>query len=77
MLELLRTRLETEYEVLTAPNAETGLLTAPGQHPDLILVDIRMPGKDGYELVKEFRHYASTRHIPIVMLTAVEDSASI
>jgi two-component system cell cycle response regulator len=73
----LEAKLEPEYEVLKAADAETGLLAALGQHPDLILVDIRMPEMDGYELVKELRRFASTRHIPVVMLTAVEDSSSI
>ncbi len=40
------------------------------QVPDLVLLDIMLPGKDGIEILEDLRHKASTRHIPVMMLTA-------
>ncbi|HSE50047.1 MAG TPA: HD domain-containing phosphohydrolase [Terriglobales bacterium] len=61
------------YEVTTATSAEAGQAAIRGQHPDLILLDVVMPGKSGYELCHELKSDPATRLIPIVMITGLTD----
>jgi len=56
------------YEVLSAPEGETGITLAMEKSPDLILLDIMMPGKDGYQVCKELRSKGC--NVPVIMLTA-------
>lgn len=55
------------YETRTAANAEDGLASADQQKPDLILLDINLPGMDGLDALKKLRNQM---HIPVIMLTA-------
>ena len=65
-------RLEREgYRVLTAANGEQGLAMALAEHPDAILLDIAMPGIDGREVFTRLKADASTREIPVILLTVV------
>lgn len=57
-------------EVLEAESAEQGIAMARSEHPDLILMDINMPGKDGYTATNDIRQMPELDHIPIVALTA-------
>ena len=59
-----------DMEVLEAPDGIVGLEVALANLPDLILMDINLPGKDGYELTAEFKMKRELRNIPIVALTA-------
>jgi CheY-like chemotaxis protein len=59
------------FEVLQAENGERGLEQAVGAHPDCIVVDIMMPGLDGYQLLRALRGDPETSDIPVVMLTAL------
>ena len=61
----------TGYEVIEAANGEQGFKTALDEKPDLIIADIMMPVKDGYELARNLRSNAATASIPIIMLTAL------
>ncbi len=70
MRELLVSR---GYEVTTASTAEEAEVILKGPHPDLILLDVIMPGKSGYELCHELKNNALTRLIPIVMITGLSD----
>lgn len=76
---LLRAVAETlraeGYEVTTARRGAEALACIAGSLPDLIVSDIRMPGMDGYELVRNLRASARTRLIPIVFLTAKDETA--
>lgn len=76
---LLRAVAETlraeGYEVTTARRAAEALVRIAESLPDLIVSDIRMPGMDGYELVRHLRDSARTRLIPIVFLTAKDEIA--
>ena len=63
--------LGDEYVVLEATNGWEAVDTANGQKPDLILMDIMMPKMDGYLACSKIKADQATRHIPIVMLTAV------
>ena len=58
---------QSGYETHTAANAEDGLAIATQQRPDLVLLDINLPGMDGLDALKEFNN---NMHIPVIMLTA-------
>ena len=58
------------HDVLQAYTAEKGLTIAEEHRPDLVLLDIRLPGMDGYAAVKLLKSGAPTRAIPVVALTA-------
>lgn len=76
---LLRAVAETlraeDYEVTTARRGAEALVRIAESLPDLIVSDIRMPGMDGYELVRNLRASARTKLIPIVFLTAKDETA--
>jgi two-component system, cell cycle response regulator DivK len=57
--------------VVTARDAEAGLAMARARHPDLILMDIQLPGIDGLQATRLLKSDAATRAIPIVALTAL------
>jgi two-component system KDP operon response regulator KdpE len=61
------------YEVLAAQNGQTAVELARRQPPDLILLDIRMPGLDGHEVCRRIREFSP---VPIIMLTALSDEVS-
>ncbi len=69
---LLRLNLEEtgEYEVREENRATHALAAAREFHPDLILLDVLMPGLDGGSVADHYRHSPDLRHIPIVFLTA-------
>lgn len=65
--------LESEgYEVATAQSGERALELLDRARPDLILLDIMLPGKDGMEVAREIAEREETRDIPIVMITALD-----
>jgi putative two-component system response regulator len=70
MSKLLETR---GYEVVTVPNAALAEVEVHRQPPDLILSDVIMPGKSGYELCRALKEDASTRLIPFVLVTGLSD----
>jgi DNA-binding response OmpR family regulator len=64
------------YEVVTAPNGEAALQLAAERRPDLCLLDVMMPGLDGYELTRRLRATPGLEGVPIILLTAsVQDAA--
>lgn len=71
ILALVVFDLEDEgYEVLTARNGKEAIRLAFERLPDLILLDVAMPGLDGYEVTRRLRADESTRGTPVVLLTA-------
>jgi DNA-binding response OmpR family regulator len=69
--ELLRYNLEREgYQVLTAPDGEQGLARVFSAHPDLVLLDLLLPGLNGLEVLREVRQEPTTRETPVLLLTA-------
>ncbi|MBF0191416.1 MAG: response regulator [Magnetococcales bacterium] len=66
--------LEEHYELMAANNGATAVKIARSRKPDLILLDVVMPGMNGYEVCQELKEDAKTREIPIIFLTA-KDSA--
>lgn len=66
--------LESEgYEVHGATGGMNGLTLADAEPPDVILLDLRMPGVDGYEVCRILRQGPKTRQIPVIILTVSED----
>ena len=61
------------YEVITAFDGQSGLDLAFAEAPDLLLLDIMMPGLDGYQVCTRLKESEETRLIPIVMITALTD----
>jgi len=64
------------FEVDIAVNGKEGIRVAKDVRPDLILLDIRMPGMDGLEVIERLKADRDTMAIPVVMLTAVDDDAA-
>lgn len=72
---LLQDRLNREgFEVITAYDGTSGIKVAREQNPDLILLDIMMPGIDGFEVCREISSNNYTNHIPIILVTALNSS---
>jgi len=78
ILELLRYNLERDhYQVVIATTGEEALKQAAGKHPDLVLLDLMLPGIDGLEVCRRLKAEARTSGIPVVMLTARGEEADI
>jgi DNA-binding response OmpR family regulator len=58
------------YRMLTAGDAETGIATAVMNHPDVIVLDVRLPRRDGLSALSDLKRRPETKNIPIVMLSA-------
>jgi two-component system, cell cycle response regulator len=72
-VRLLEAKLQHEYyTVLTANSGEAAIAIAHTENPDVILLDVMMPGLDGFETCKRLKDDHATRHIPVVMVTALD-----
>ena len=69
---MLKMRLELldEFEVLTAGDGEQGCDMAAAERPDLVLMDLEMPGIDGWEATRRLKSNPQTRDIPVIALSA-------
>lgn len=73
-LRLLEAKLLNEYyEVALASSGPEALSTVQRWMPDVVLLDVMMPGMDGYEVCRRLKAQPSTAHIPVVMITALTD----
>ena len=78
VIEIVRFRLEKDgHNVLTAPDGEAGIASAVAHQPDLIVLDVMMPGINGFEVVFQIKNHPRTVDTPIIMLTAKTDMSSI
>lgn len=76
-IKILADALHLDYDVIIANNGPKALeILVAGERPHLILLDIMMPGMDGYELCERIKADVSLEHIPIVFLTALTDAES-
>ncbi len=72
-VRLLEAKLTLEYyDVVTAGDGPTALAQAASELPDIILLDVMMPGMDGFEVCRRLKADAATRHIPVVLVTALD-----
>ena len=69
-VEATKAVLESKYRVITAYNGDEGLEKARQQKPDLILLDIVMPVKDGFNVCKQLKKDPKLASIPVIMLTS-------
>ena len=70
-MKLVRSLLQIgDYQVVEAPDAETGIRLAQEHHPALILMDIQLPGMDGLSATKIIRQDSALKEIPVVALTS-------
>lgn len=71
LVDMLRIRLEAnDFSVITAFDGDQGFKKAKSEKPDLIILDVRMPKKDGWTFVREMKIDESIKDIPVIMLTA-------
>jgi twitching motility two-component system response regulator PilH len=67
---LLETLAKKGYQVVTAESGEDAIAKAKSELPDLILMDVVMPGLNGYQATRTITRDDSTKHIPIIMCTS-------
>ncbi|MDY6792778.1 MAG: response regulator transcription factor [Thermodesulfobacteriota bacterium] len=78
ILELIGYNLEKEgYKIIKALSGETALRSSRSENPDLILLDLMLPGIDGLDVLKKLKKDAKTMHIPTILLTAKGEEADI
>ena len=71
ILELLKMNLEPEgYNVRTANDGESAVQSACANPPDLILLDVMMPHKDGFQVIEELKNIEDTKNVPVILVTA-------
>jgi len=66
----------SDYEIIIATKGKKGMQIARKEKPDLILLDILMPGIDGFEVLKRLKGNEKTENIPVIMLTAKDEDES-
>ena len=78
IVNLLQVNFEIEgYDVLTATGGEAGLAQARAGQPDVVVLDVMMPGMDGLEVSRRLKSSADTRAIPIILLSAKAQTSDI
>jgi two-component system cell cycle response regulator len=72
-VRLLEAKLSAEYyDVISASDGPTALALAAAEQPDIVLLDVMMPGMDGFEVCRRLKEDPLTRHIPVVLVTALD-----
>ncbi|RYG03636.1 MAG: response regulator, partial [Caulobacteraceae bacterium] len=72
-VRLLEAKLTAEYyDVLTAHDGPTALAIAASEKPDIVLLDVMMPGMDGFQVCRRLKDDPETRHVPVVLVTALD-----
>ena len=75
-VKLLEAKLTAEYfEVVTAYNGLEALAKIEEHEPDIVLLDVMMPGMDGFEVCRRIKQSPKTAHLPVVMVTALDQPA--
>lgn len=67
---LLETLSKSGYECIVAENGEEAVAKSRAEQPDVILMDVVMPGTNGYQATRTIARDASTKHIPVIMCTS-------
>src|SRR3954463_4206315 len=72
-VRLLEAKLSAEYyDVISATDGVTALAMSAADKPDIILLDVMMPGMDGFQVCRRLKEDPLTRHIPVVLVTALD-----
>ncbi len=74
---LMEFLIQEKFEVVGASDGESGLQMALKTRPDLVLLDIILPKKDGYEVLSELKKGDTTKNIPVILLTNLESPEDI
>jgi len=78
IVQLLRVNFEIEgFEVVSAADGTEGFERAKADRPDVVLSDIMMPRMDGLQLVTQLKSHASTRALPVILLSAKAQNAEV
>jgi CheY-like chemotaxis protein len=77
ILRMASTFLATEYDVITAPSGEIAREKALREKPDLIVMDLNMPGDSGVEVARALRKDPRARSIPVIIMTTDSELASL
>lgn len=73
--ELIKVLLETEgYQIIEAANGHDGLAKAETSHPDLMILDLMMPGLDGESVLKTLSQHATLKRVPVLVVSGKYDS---
>ena len=76
-IQVLMGTLKDQYAIVAAINGEKALkMAAADPRPDIILLDIMMPGMDGFEVCSRLKADAETCDIPVIFLSALDDTAN-
>jgi twitching motility two-component system response regulator PilH len=67
---ILETLAKKGFQVVTAENGEDAIVKAKAELPDLILMDVVMPGLNGYQATRQITRDDATKHIPVIMCTS-------
>lgn len=73
-INILNSLLKTDYKIMAATSGEQALKAAVDSQPDLILLDILMPGMDGHQVCRKLKSNPATHAIPIIFITAMGDA---
>ena len=73
-LKVLQQILKQHFELIFAINGEKALVAAKEHLPDIILLDIMMPGMDGYQVCRHLKENPATAHIPVIFVTAMSET---
>jgi DNA-binding response OmpR family regulator len=76
MRDFIKSGFQDDFTVILAKDGEEAMDKVHAQHPDLIISDVMMPNKDGFELTQNLKSKMETSHIPIILLTAKADTSS-
>ncbi len=77
-VEFVRVAMEEAgYDVVSAGNGAEGLAVARAEKPDLVVLDVQMPEKDGFSTFSDMRRDAELKSIPVIMLTGVGEQTGI
>lgn len=76
-LRLMRAFLEPEgYRIIEAKDGDEALLMVAQEEPDIVLLDIMMPGRDGFEVCEKLKAWDQTKNIPVLLVTAMQDPSA-
>ena len=72
--DMLRSILEEDYDITVVHTAEAGLHHARVENFSLVLLDVIMPGMDGFDLLRKMQEEVVTEHVPVILITSLRDA---